>query len=59
MPTFMSEPPPGNPNPSRRDLKVGFDIVDSLSATTGHESEAAINTRLNRIEIRRYNQPLE
>jgi hypothetical protein len=54
FPNLMAQPGTGNPAPSQRDLKVGFDVLDTLSFATGQEGEAANNLQLNRIEIRSY-----
>jgi hypothetical protein len=57
FPTLIAQPGPGVNSASFRDIKVGFDIVDSLSVLTGSENEAANNTTLNRVEIRKYTAP--
>jgi hypothetical protein len=57
FPLLMAQPGMGDPSPqSARDLKVGFDVIDSLSVGQGWEHEAAFNILLNRIEIRDYPQ---
>jgi hypothetical protein len=57
FPVLSAQPGPGSPNPSLRDLKVGFDIVDNLSFAPGFETEQAVNTILDRIEIRKFPAP--
>jgi hypothetical protein len=53
FPLLMAQPGMGDPSPqSARDLKIGFDIIDTISAGIGQESEAAMNINLYSIEIR-------
>jgi hypothetical protein len=54
FPLLANEPGPGENAPSRRDILVGFDVVDTLSFGTQHTAEAADSIRLNRIEVRIY-----
>jgi hypothetical protein len=57
VPLLMAQPGMGDPSPqSVRDLKVGFDVIDTLSIGPGYEAEVAQNLYLNRIEIRDYPQ---
>jgi hypothetical protein len=57
FPLLMAQPGMGDPSiRSFRDLKIGFDVIDSLSFNPGYEDEVATNINLNRIEIRDYPQ---
>ena len=53
MPVLTAQPGPGIDAPSRRDLKVGFDLLDTLSQGAFHDLEAG-NFTLDRIEVRVY-----
>jgi hypothetical protein len=53
MPLLMAEPGPGVNAPSRRDLKVAMDLLDTLSFGPNAPLEEG-NFTLNRIEIRSY-----
>jgi hypothetical protein len=57
FPVINALPGPGSTQASVRDIKVGWDVIDSLSFSSGFETEAANNTTLNRIEIRRFTNP--
>jgi subtilisin-like proprotein convertase family protein len=59
FPTISAQPGPGVNSASVRDLKIGFDIVDSLSFASGQENEVANNTILNRVEVRKFTAPLD
>lgn len=50
MPNLSAQPGPGVASPSRRDLLVGFDVIDTLSQTTLHHLEQGLVT-LDRVEI--------
>jgi hypothetical protein len=54
FPRLAAEPGPGDSAPSRRDLLLGFDVVDTLSFGVEHTAEGANNLRLNRIEVRQF-----
>jgi hypothetical protein len=57
FPRITALPGPGSNESSLRDIKLGWDIIDSLSFGSKFENEAANNTTLNRIEIRRFTNP--
>jgi hypothetical protein len=62
FPRLTSEPPPGDPAPSLRDINFGFTVVDSMSLTSPTSTdpaEAATDLTLNRIEIRSYPQVVD
>jgi len=51
MPLLSAEPGPGVPQPSRRDLLVGMDLIDTISSGLGRPLEQGQVT-LDRIEVR-------
>jgi hypothetical protein len=51
MPNIVNEPGPGVNAISRRDLRVGFDLLDTLSPPPNNQYEAG-NFTVDRIEIR-------
>ena len=51
MPLLSGQPGTGIVAPSRRDLRVGFDLIDTLSADPNHVLEAG-NFTIDRIEVR-------
>jgi hypothetical protein len=53
MPNITAEPGPGLNSPSRRDLRVGFDLLDTLSPPPNGLLEEG-NFTIDRIEIRAY-----
>lgn len=53
MPLLAAEPGPGAALPSRRDIRFGFDLVDTLSGGTNKNLEQGQVT-LDRIEVRSY-----
>jgi hypothetical protein len=53
MPNIVNEPGPGVNAISRRDLRVGFDLLDTLSPPPNNQYEAG-NFTVDRIEIRSY-----
>ena len=53
MPLLSAEPGPGSALPSRRDIRLGFDLVDTLSGGTNRHLEQGVVT-LDRIEVRGY-----
>ena len=53
MPLLSAEPGPGANAPSRRDLKVGMDLLDTLSFGPNAPLEEG-NFTLDRIEVRAY-----
>jgi hypothetical protein len=53
MPNITAEPGPGVNAISRRDLRVGFDLLDTLSPPPNNQYEAG-NFTVDRIEIRSY-----
>jgi RNA polymerase sigma factor CnrH len=53
MPNLCAEPGPGENRESMRDLRFGFDVVDTLSAGPDRAREAGIFT-IDRIEVREY-----
>lgn len=55
MPNFMAQPGPGSPLPSLRDLKVGIDLLDTLSSSVNRDLEAGRFT-VDRIEVFSFNK---
>lgn len=53
MPNISAQPGPGVAQPSRRDLLLGMDLVDTLSGGAGRFLERG-NVLLDRIEVRPY-----
>ncbi len=53
MPLLSAEPGPGQPGTSRRDLKVGLDLLDSISVGPNSVLEVG-NVTCDRIEVRAY-----
>ncbi|AXA36325.1 MAG: immune inhibitor A [Candidatus Sumerlaea chitinivorans] len=53
MPNLSAQPGPGVAAPSLRDLKVGFDLIDTMSGSVNADLEAG-NFTLDRIEIYSY-----
>jgi N-acetylmuramoyl-L-alanine amidase len=59
FPTLATQPGPGDPNGSLRNLDFGFTVVDSLSLaspTATDAAEVANGLTLNRMELRSYPQ---
>ena len=54
MPNLCAEPGPGVASPSKRDLKVGADLLDTLSWKAEAPLEAGSFT-IDRIEVRAFN----
>ena len=50
MPNLSAQPGPGVGSPSRRDLLVGFDVIDTLTFMGNHHLEQGLVT-LDRVEI--------
>ena len=50
MPNLTAQPGPGVGSPSRRDLLVGFDVIDTLTFMGNHHLEQGLVT-LDRVEI--------
>jgi hypothetical protein len=55
MPNLMAQPGPGQPGTSLRDLKVAFDMIDTMSASTKAYLEAG-NFTVDRIEVYSFDQ---
>ena len=55
MPNIASQPGPGVNSDSRRDLRVGLDLLDTLSTGAGSELEAG-DVTVDRIEVTEYDQ---
>ncbi len=55
MPNLMAQPGPGVPGNSLRDLKVAFDMIDTMSPSVNAYLEAG-NFTLDRIEVFSFNQ---
>jgi hypothetical protein len=53
MPLMVAEPGPGSGSNSRRDIRLGFDLVDTLSGGTNKNLEEG-HVTLDRIEVRSY-----
>lgn len=53
MPNIAAQPGPGDPNPSRRDLRVGVDMIDTYSQHPNNRAEKG-NFTVDRIEVRTY-----
>jgi hypothetical protein len=53
MPLITGQPGPGDDSPSMRDLRVGFDVIDTLSWGMDYPTEAGDFT-FDRIEVRTY-----
>jgi subtilisin-like proprotein convertase family protein len=53
MPLMVAEPGPGSGSNSRRDIRFGFDLVDTLSGGTNKNLEEG-HVTLDRIEVRSY-----
>lgn len=53
MPNIAAQPGPGADAPSHRDLRVGCDLIDTISGGLNKDLEKG-NYTLDRIEIRRY-----
>ena len=54
MPNIYAQPKPGINEPSRRDIFLGIDLVDTLSGGLGAPIEQG-NVTVERIEVRTYN----
>ncbi len=50
MPNLSSQPGPGEPGISLRDLKVAFDVIDTMSSSSNANLEAG-NFTLDRVEV--------
>ena len=55
MPNLCSQPGPGSPNASIRDLKVGVDLIDTMSTSIYKDLEAG-NFTVDRIEVFSFNR---
>jgi formylglycine-generating enzyme required for sulfatase activity len=55
MPNLSAQPGPGEAANSRRDLRVGFDLLDTLS-TTGNAHLEKGQFTVDRVEVRVYNK---
>ena len=55
MPNLTSQPGPGQPGASFRDLRVGLDIVDTITSTPNSPLEKG-HVTLDRVEIYEYPQ---
>ncbi|MCX7018419.1 MAG: sialidase family protein [Candidatus Sumerlaeota bacterium] len=53
MPNITALPGPGDPTPSRRDLILGTDLIDTISSGLGRDLERG-NFTIDRIEVREY-----
>ena len=53
MPNLTAQPGPGDPAPSRRDLRVGLDLLDTLSGGIAVLEQG--NLTCDRVEVRVYN----
>ena len=53
MPEICAQPGPGDPAESKRDLRVGFDLIDTLSGHALAWRESG-NFRIDRVEVYRY-----
>jgi hypothetical protein len=54
MPNLCAEPGPGSVSPSLRDLKVGVDLIDTMSTSANKDLEAG-NFTVDRIEMFSFN----
>jgi Zn-dependent metalloprotease len=55
MPNLIAQPGPGQPGTSLRDLKVAFDMIDTMSGSTKAYLEAG-NFTVDRIEVYSFDQ---